>query len=112
LFCFVFLFNIDFINVLFTQCINDVHVIISFCSWLFGRFFYLEEPRTLFSISNEKCHKAKRIASEIQGINLLMWQKWFAWEFGNAAKGKLQLLLQGDMYQFFSYSFLGHGWLF
>jgi hypothetical protein len=86
--------------------------IVSFCSWLFGHFFYLEEPRTLFSISSGKCHKAKRIASEIQGINLLMGQKWFAWEFGNSAKGKLQLLLQGDMYRFFSYSFLGHGWLF
>jgi hypothetical protein len=38
------------------------------------------------------------MANEIQGINLLMWQKWFGWEFGNDAKGKLQLLLQGDMY--------------
>jgi hypothetical protein len=41
-----------------------------------------------------------------------MGQKRFAWEFGNGAKGKLQLLLQGNMYQFFSYSLLGHGWLF
>jgi len=44
-------------------------------------------------------------------ISLLMGRRWFAWEFGNGAKGKLQLLLERDMYWFFSYSFLGYGWL-
>jgi hypothetical protein len=46
-----------------------------------------------------------------QEISLLIGGRWFAWEFGNGVKGKLQLSLQGDMYQFFSYSFSGHGWL-